>query len=108
MARFGKDTPTYDAAELADTLNDVRTALRITSTQLYDPELMIYINSVKEDFENVGITPEAISLSDFTSACIAYAKSMFGNSGVADKSAWSNIYHDQLRKYKLRGDSDAV
>lgn len=104
--RFGVDTPGFSESEIDEALTAVRTALRITNTKLYDHELMVYVQSVSDDLINVGIRPETISLFDFKSACIAYAKSLFGNSGMGDKQIWSAIYKDHLKKFKLRGDSD--
>lgn len=103
--RFGLDGG-FSEGEISETLDAVRTALRISQTKLYDPELMIYVNSVHEDLKNVGIRADTLSLYDFKSACIAYSKSLFGSTGVSDKEVWANIYKDLLLRFKLRGDSD--
>ncbi|WP_276906679.1 phage head-tail connector protein [Faecalibaculum rodentium] len=90
-------------------LETVKRAHRIKSSTLYDEELKMYIQTVFDDIDRLGISikPDDARL---VNLCVLKSKGYFGNSSPDVKQLWLTMYNEQLKLVYMDGRrcSDAV
>lgn len=83
-------------------LATVKRAHRIKSSTLYDEELKIYIQTVFDDIDRLGILVDAKD-PRLANLCVLKSKGYFGNSTPDVKQLWLNMYNEQLKLLFMDG-----
>lgn len=81
-------------------LNNIKTALRITTTA-FDSELQTLIDACITEMQALGVKAAYDDTEDpqIITAVIAYCKWQFGNNEDAER--WEGIYHTKLGQLKI-------
>ena len=83
-------------------LETVKRAHRIKSSTLYDEELTMYIQTVFDDIDRLGIVVESTD-ARLANLCVLKSKGYFGNSAPDVKQLWLNMYNEQLKLIFMDG-----